>query len=55
MIGPAEVHTYEEVQKFVDLSPFRTRFAGDDAPAGAAFDDMIVDLVKLVFREASLR
>jgi hypothetical protein len=53
--GPAEVHRLEEVVKYVDLSPFRARFAGGDHDVSAAFDTMAAELVRLVFNEAALR
>jgi cyclase len=53
--GPALSQTLDSVKGTVDLSPFRPRFAGDDAELGQAFDDEASHLVKLVFDEASLR
>jgi hypothetical protein len=45
----------DDVKGGVDLTPFRQRFAGNDKDVAAAFDQAAADLVKLVFREASLR
>ena len=53
--GPAMSQPLEGVKGAVDLTPFRQRFAGTDKELGAAFDDMAVNLVKVVFEEASLR
>jgi glyoxylase-like metal-dependent hydrolase (beta-lactamase superfamily II) len=54
-IGPALAHTVDEVKGGVDLSPFRSRFAGSDRELGAAFDEMAANLVQEAFKEASLR
>jgi glyoxylase-like metal-dependent hydrolase (beta-lactamase superfamily II) len=53
--GPAMFRTVDQVKGGVDLSAFRQRFAGTDKDLSAAFDQDAEDLVKLVFREASLR
>ena len=53
--GPAMFRTVDQVKGGVDLSSFRQRFAGNDKDLSAAFDQDAEDLVKLVFREASLR
>ena len=53
--GPAMFRSVDAIAPMVDLSPFRARFAGTDKDLGAAFDQTAADLVKLVFREASLR
>jgi hypothetical protein len=53
--GPAMFRTVDDVKGSVDLSPFKQRFAGNDKDLGAAFDQAAAELVKLVFREASLR
>ena len=53
--GPAMFRTVDDVKGGVDLTPFRQRFAGTDKDVAAAFDQAAADLVKLVFREASLR
>ena len=53
--GPAMFRTVDDVKGSVDLSSFRRRFAGNDKELGAAFDQAAADLVRLVFREASLR
>ncbi|HSA56617.1 MAG TPA: MBL fold metallo-hydrolase [Gemmatimonadaceae bacterium] len=55
VIGPAEFRTVEEVLGHVDLSPFRRRFAGDDAALGRQFDETATLVVRLVFKEAALR
>ena len=54
-IGHPGFHSLEDVKDSVDLSLFRTRFAGDDKDLAAAFDDMSVHLVKITFNEAALR
>ena len=43
------------MKEAVDLTPFKQRFAGSDKNMSDAFDSAAVDLVKLVFRESSLR
>ena len=53
--GPAMFRTVDDVKGSVDLSSFRQRFAGNDKDLGVAYDQAAADLVKLVFREASLR
>jgi hypothetical protein len=53
--GPAMSGSVEAVREAVDLSPFRARFAGNDADLGGAFDDMAANLIKVAFTEASLR
>jgi hypothetical protein len=53
--GPAMFRALDEVKGAVDLTPFRQRFAGTDPHLTAAFDEMTVNLVKVVFEEASLR
>lgn len=54
-VGPAEVHSVEEVRGGVDLSSFRQKFAGDDKDLAQSFDDMVNSLINLVFKEAALR
>jgi cyclase len=54
-IGHPGFHSVDEVKGSVKLTPFRTRFAGDDKDLQAEFDDMTVHLVKLVFNEAAVR
>jgi cyclase len=54
-VGPAMFRNVESVRSQVDLTSFRQRLAGSDPALGAAFDQMVNDLVTLVFREASLR
>ena len=53
--GPAMFRSVNDVKGSIDLSPFRQRFAGNDKERGAAFDAAAAQLVKVVFREASLR
>jgi len=53
--GPAMSQSLDDVKSAVDLAPFRERFAGADKDLAAAFDDMAANLVKVTFREASLR
>jgi cyclase len=53
--GPAMFLTLDSVKEAVDLTPFRQRFAGSDKDLNDAFDSAAADLVKLVFRESSLR
>ena len=53
--GPAMFRTVDQVRERVDLTPFRQRFAGNDASLGTAFDEAATSLVNVVFREASLR
>jgi glyoxylase-like metal-dependent hydrolase (beta-lactamase superfamily II) len=54
--APAMFQTVDDVERSVDLTPFRQRFAGNDADLAAAFDHVAARLVKLVFDETrSLR
>lgn len=53
--SPAMFQTLEDVKADVDLTQFRTRFAGSDKDLGEQFDDAAAHLVKVVFEEASLR
>ncbi len=53
--GPAMFRTVDDVKGSIDLTPFRQRFAGTDAELSATFDQVAATLIKLVFREASLR
>jgi cyclase len=55
LIGHPGFHSLEDVKSSVDLTPFRTKFAGDDKDLQAEFDDMAAHLVKIVFNEAALR
>ena len=54
-IGHPGFHTVDEVKGFVDLSPFRSKFAGDDKDRQAEFDQMAGHLVTIVYNEAALR
>jgi glyoxylase-like metal-dependent hydrolase (beta-lactamase superfamily II) len=54
-IGFPGSHSLEDVKGSVDLTPFRSRFAGDDKDLQAEFDDMTGHLVKIAFSEAALR
>ena len=54
-IGHPGFHSLEEVKGSVDLTPFRSKFAGDDKDLQAEFDDMATHLVKITFSEAALR
>jgi glyoxylase-like metal-dependent hydrolase (beta-lactamase superfamily II) len=53
--APAMFQKAEDLRDGIDLTPFRKRFAGDDADLTAAFDQISALLVKLVFDEARLR
>jgi glyoxylase-like metal-dependent hydrolase (beta-lactamase superfamily II) len=53
--GPAMFRSVDDVKTSIDLTPFRQRFAGNDKDLAAAFDRTAADLVRVVFREASLR
>jgi hypothetical protein len=53
--APAMFQTADDFKGSVDLTPFRQRFAGNDADLAAAFDQVSARLVKLVFDEARLR
>jgi cyclase len=44
-------HTVDDVKGFVDLTPFRAKFAGDDNDIQGEFDDMAEHLVKITFSE----
>ena len=54
-IGHPGFHSLNEVKDFVDLKPFRQKFAGDDHDLEAEFDDMATHLVKITFSEAAQR
>jgi cyclase len=54
-IGFPGSHSLDEIKGSVDLTPFRSKFAGDDKDLQAEFDDMTVHLVKIAFNEAALR
>ena len=53
--GPAMFRTVDAVKASVDLRPFRQRFARADKSLGEEFDRAAEQLVRLAFREASLR
>jgi len=53
--GPALFGSVDDIKGNVDLTPFRKRFAESDGNLSAAFDRASDELVRLVFREASLR
>jgi hypothetical protein len=53
--GPAMALTVDDVRSHIDLTPFRSRFAGSDKDLAAAFDRAAADLVQVALREASLR
>jgi cyclase len=55
LTGPAMSRTLDDVKGSVDLTPLRQRFAGSDPDLGKAFDGAAAELVRLVFKEASLR
>ena len=54
-IGHPGFHSLDDVKGSVDLTPFRSKFAGDDKDLQAEFDDMTAHLVKIAFSEAALR
>jgi cyclase len=54
-IGNQGGHTLDELKGFVDLTPFRQRFAGDDKDLQSQFDEMAGELVKATFNEAAQR
>ncbi|MEO8451400.1 MAG: MBL fold metallo-hydrolase, partial [Gemmatimonadota bacterium] len=54
-VGPAMFRTVDDVKGAVDLTSFRPRFAGADRDLMAAFDEMAAQLVRVAFKEASLR
>jgi hypothetical protein len=45
----------DQIKDSVNLSAFRTRFAGDDEDLMAQFDEMAASLVKITFSEAAQR
>jgi cyclase len=53
--GPAMFHTVDDYKAYVDLTPFRARFAGNDPNLAAGFDRAAATVLALVSREASLR
>ena len=53
--GPAMFRTVDDIESAVDLTSFRRRFAGNDAALTAEFDRATAQLIRVVFREASLR
>jgi glyoxylase-like metal-dependent hydrolase (beta-lactamase superfamily II) len=54
-IGNLGGHTLDEVKGFVDVTPFRQRFAGDNKDLQSQFDEMAAELVKATFNEAAQR
>jgi cyclase len=48
-------HTVNDIKGSVDLTPFRTKFTGDDKDLQTEFDDMTEHLVKITFSEAAQR
>jgi glyoxylase-like metal-dependent hydrolase (beta-lactamase superfamily II) len=48
-------HSVNDIRGSVDLTSFRTKFAGDDKDLQAEFDDMTEYLVKITFSEAAQR
>ncbi|HSS21696.1 MAG TPA: MBL fold metallo-hydrolase [Pyrinomonadaceae bacterium] len=52
LTSTAEHPSLEEVQKGVDLTPFRQKFAGEDQDSLEAFDAAAAALVKVVYKEA---
>jgi len=54
-IGHPGFHSLDDVKGSVDLTSFRTKFAGDDKDLQAEFDDMTAHLVKIAFSEAAQR
>jgi len=52
---PAMFTKFDDVKGAVDLTSFRSRFAGTSKGVAEAFDEMTSELVKLVFAEARLR
>ena len=53
--GPAVGLTFDDVKGAIDLSSFRSRFAGEDKDLGDEFDRMAASVIKLIFAEESLR
>ena len=53
--GPAMFRTVDDIESAVDLTSFRRRFAGNDAALAAEFDRATAQVIRVVFREASLR
>jgi len=54
-IGFPGAHSVDDIRGGVDLTQFRSRFAGEDKDLAAQFDDMAVHLVNIVFNGAALR
>jgi glyoxylase-like metal-dependent hydrolase (beta-lactamase superfamily II) len=54
-IGHLGFRSLDDVKGSIDLTPFRSKFAGDDKDLQAEFDDMATHLVKITFNEAALR
>lgn len=55
IVGPALFRRFEDVEKGIDLSAFRSRFVGKDAELNEDFTEIEGRLKVLVFREAQLR
>jgi hypothetical protein len=53
--GHPGFYSVDKIRGGVDLTPFRAKFAGDDKDLAAAFDDMAVHLVNIIFNGAALR
>jgi cyclase len=54
-IGHPGFHSLDEVEDFVNLTPFRQKFAGDNKDLQQEFDQMVTQLVKITFTEAAQR
>jgi cyclase len=53
--GPAMFRALDDVKGEIDLAPFRQRFAGNDQELAAEFDQEASVLIRLVYRESTLR
>lgn len=53
--GPAMARPLEDYKAQIDLSSFRPRFTKNDKELDEAFDAMVADLIRIVYREATLR
>jgi len=54
-LGFPGAHTSDEIKGSVNLTPFRSKFAGDNKDLQAQFNDMADHLVKITFSEAAQR